>query len=177
MPTIKYKKKTYAGGSMPVLEMTKAQYEALPAAKQNDGTIYLITDGDGGWEAEDVSYDNTESGLTATNVQDAVDEAYETKTLQTTVHIESTDARLHASCSGKIVHIDLVILPKNDLSVSTKVGSISLPRHLANEIHAACIAQNGTSVRFWCDIYGAIRIETVAPAGNYLSVSLIGILT
>lgn len=74
MPTIKYKKKTYAGGSMPVLEMTKAQYDALPAAKQNDGTIYLITDGTGGWEAEDSVYDNTESGLTATNVQDALDE-------------------------------------------------------------------------------------------------------
>lgn len=79
MPLIKYKKKTYAGGSMPVLEMTKAQYDALSEAKKNDGTIYLITDGTGGWEAERSTYDNSESGLTATNVQDAIDEVVDEK--------------------------------------------------------------------------------------------------
>ena len=74
MPSIKYKKKTYAGATFPVLEMTKAQYDALPEAKKMDGTVYMITDDTGGWEAENASYDNTESGLTATNVQDALDE-------------------------------------------------------------------------------------------------------
>lgn len=74
MPSIKYKKKTYAGATFPVLEMTKAEYDALPEAKKMDGTVYMITDDDGGWEAENASYDNTESGLTATNVQDALDE-------------------------------------------------------------------------------------------------------
>lgn len=74
MPALKYKKKTYAGATFPVLEMTKAEYDALPSSKQNDGTVYLITDDDGGWEAERSTYDNTESGLTATNVQDALDE-------------------------------------------------------------------------------------------------------
>lgn len=74
MPALKYKKKTYAGATFPVLEMTKAEYDALPSSKQNDGTVYLITDDDGGWEAERSTYDNTESGLTATNVQAALDE-------------------------------------------------------------------------------------------------------
>lgn len=74
MPSIKYKKKTYAGATFPVLEMTKAEYDALPEAKKMDGTVYMITDDTGGWEAENASYDNTESGLTATNVQDALDE-------------------------------------------------------------------------------------------------------
>lgn len=74
MPSIKYKKKTYAGATFPVLEMTKAEYDALPEAKKMDGTVYMITDDTGGWEAEDSAYDNTESGLTATNVQDALDE-------------------------------------------------------------------------------------------------------
>lgn len=74
MPAIKYKKKTYAGATFPVLEMTKAEYDALPDAKKMDGTVYMITDDNGGWEAERSTYDNTTSGLTATNVQAALDE-------------------------------------------------------------------------------------------------------
>lgn len=74
MPSIKYKKKTYAGATFPVLEMTKAEYDALPEAKKMDGTVYMITDDTGGWEAENSAYDNSESGLAATNVQDALDE-------------------------------------------------------------------------------------------------------
>ena len=74
MPEIKYKKKTYAGASFPCLEMTKVQYDALPEAKKMDGTVYMITDDDGGWEAERSTYDNTASGLTVDNVQDALDE-------------------------------------------------------------------------------------------------------
>ena len=58
----------------PVREMVKAQYDALPEATKNDGTMYMITDDNAGWEAESVEYDNTESGLTADNLQDAVDE-------------------------------------------------------------------------------------------------------
>lgn len=77
MPAIKYKKKTYAGATFPVLELTKAEYDALPDAKKMDGTVYMITDDDGGWEAERSTYDNTASGLTATNVQDALDELKE----------------------------------------------------------------------------------------------------
>ena len=57
-----------------VVELTKAQYDALPSSQQNDGTLYLITDGNGGWEAERSTYDNCDSGLSATNVQDALDE-------------------------------------------------------------------------------------------------------
>lgn len=59
---------------IPVEELTQAQYDALPEASKLDEKLYLITDGDSGWEAESVEYDNTESGLTADNVQDAVDE-------------------------------------------------------------------------------------------------------
>ena len=79
MPAIKYKERTYAGSSFPVLEMTKAEYDALSEAKKMDGTVYMITDGTGSWAAEDSTYDNTESGLTATNVQDALDELESTK--------------------------------------------------------------------------------------------------
>lgn len=83
MPSIKYKKKTYAGATFPVLEMTKAEYDALSEAKKMDGTVYMITDDTGGWEAENASYDNTDSGLTATNVQDALDEICNTTLMPT----------------------------------------------------------------------------------------------
>lgn len=59
---------------IPVEELTQAQYDALPEASKLDEKLYLITDGDSGWEAESVEYDNTDSGLTADNVQDAIDE-------------------------------------------------------------------------------------------------------
>lgn len=85
MPSIKYKKKTYAGASFPVLEMTKAEYDALPEAKKMDGTVYMITDDTGGWEAENASYDNTSSRLTATNVQSALDELMNRLTSSVTI--------------------------------------------------------------------------------------------
>lgn len=59
---------------IPVEEMTQAEYDALSESEKTAEKLYLITDGDSGWEAESVEYDNTDSGLTAENVQDAVDE-------------------------------------------------------------------------------------------------------
>lgn len=60
------------------VELTQAQYDALPASKMSDNVNYFITDGlnhtTGVVSAENVIYDNTSSGMTATNVQGAVDE-------------------------------------------------------------------------------------------------------
>lgn len=61
--------------------LTQAQYDALPASKATDGVIYKIyseESGDVTIDADKVDYDNTSSGLTATNVQDAIDEIIET---------------------------------------------------------------------------------------------------
>lgn len=57
-----------------VKELTLAQYNALTPAEQNNGTIYYITDDVGGAYASEVMYDNTQSGLNADDVQDAIDE-------------------------------------------------------------------------------------------------------
>ena len=48
----------------------------------NGGKLTLLTGGSGANDASDVSYDNTGSGLTATNVQDALDEIYASITPQ-----------------------------------------------------------------------------------------------
>ncbi len=71
------------------VQLTQAQYDALTPAEQADGTVYFVyeTGADSGviyrnghlfsvteLDAENVNYDNTDSGLDATNVQDALDE-------------------------------------------------------------------------------------------------------
>lgn len=43
----------------------------------DDTNVYADTSGGGGGEASDIEYDNTTSGITATNVQDAIDIAIE----------------------------------------------------------------------------------------------------
>lgn len=61
------------------VELTQAQYEALPSSKLTDNVEYFLTDGNDNplnntVMASGVAYDNTDSGLSAENVQDAVDE-------------------------------------------------------------------------------------------------------
>lgn len=66
------------------VELTQAEYNALVAAGETDpDTVYYITDvnigeggsgGSGASNAKELLYNNTESGLESTNVQDAIDE-------------------------------------------------------------------------------------------------------
>ena len=60
-----------AGG----VELTEAEYEALPSSEKMNGTIYFITDGSVSYPtASEMRYDNTESQIPATSVQGAIDE-------------------------------------------------------------------------------------------------------
>lgn len=61
------------------VELTQAQYDALPATKLTNNVNYFIKDGayrpqGSVIDAEGVMYDNTESGLTSDTVQGAIDE-------------------------------------------------------------------------------------------------------
>lgn len=58
------------------VEATWDEYEELPEEEKLNGTIYYITDKDNEdiLFASDATYDNTQSGLTATDVQGAIDE-------------------------------------------------------------------------------------------------------
>lgn len=81
------------GGSegQEVVYLTQAEYDVLPASKLTDGKIYKVkTTGvvpGGSADASDVEYDNTTSGLTADNVQDAIDEV---NSKSGSVHIPTT---------------------------------------------------------------------------------------
>ena len=58
------------------IELTQAQYDALVQTGQVDpDKVYFITDANPScFSAENIDYDNTGSGLSATNIQDAIDE-------------------------------------------------------------------------------------------------------
>ena len=55
-------------------ELTKAEYEALSEEEKNSGTLYLITDDTDEYKAGLIEYNNANSGLTAKDVQGAIDE-------------------------------------------------------------------------------------------------------
>lgn len=57
-----------------VLDCTEAQYEALTQEEKMDGKIRVVGDSQGRNSAAVTAYDNTDSGLSATNVQSAIDE-------------------------------------------------------------------------------------------------------
>jgi hypothetical protein len=56
------------------VELTQAEYDALPDSKLTDGVNYFITDTSTVMSATDVSYKNVGSGVSASNVQGAIDE-------------------------------------------------------------------------------------------------------
>ena len=64
-----------SGDGCKKIECTLAEYEEWEAAGTIDPTtLYFITDGDAGLNARTIVYNNTESGMTSGNVQDAIDE-------------------------------------------------------------------------------------------------------
>jgi hypothetical protein len=70
----------------------------------------------------------------------------------------------------------VVLYPANSLSNNAELGTVTLPRLMAQEIHAACITTNSNVVRVRCDFHGLILIETTAPAKQWIAVSLVGLL-
>lgn len=106
---------------------TKEEYDAL--GTKDEDTMYIILDEDGenviesGADAEDIIYNNTTSGLIATNVQNAIDELnHNIKNIPTpdvseqiTEHNEDPDA-----------HINIVLITPEDIdticSVTTNIN-------------------------------------------------------
>lgn len=55
-------------------EITQAAYNALSTTEKNNGTVYMITDAVDEFNAGQVAYNNSSSGLSAVDVQGAIDE-------------------------------------------------------------------------------------------------------
>ena len=64
----------YPSGASNIVYLTQEQYDALPDDKLTDDIEYRITDEGTDTNADNVGYNNATSGLSAMNVQDAIDE-------------------------------------------------------------------------------------------------------
>lgn len=163
MPSIKYKKKTYAGATFPVLEMTKAEYDALSEAKKMDGTVYMITDDTGGWEAEKSVYDNSTSGLAATNVQDALDELSSSTIYQSSYTLSSFNANNQTIYSGASV-----TLPKGKYVITCN-GYIS--GCYSGQRQGYTVTTSNTAGAFNPEMYSLVLQGSTTVANQYYSVS------
>lgn len=174
MPSIKYKKKTYAGATFPVLEMTKAEYDALSEAKKMDGTVYMITDDTGGWEAENSAYDNTQSGLTATNVQDALDEL---DSNQTRVESYLMDFKniggVYIYRIGRIAFMQMEKTVLYSLASGTKV--IDLPDAVKpnTTFRATIRSSSGSSYGLAFNTSGSVLVDSAIPAGTLVGMDIV----
>ena len=85
-------------------DLTEAAYEALPSTKESDNVDYYLTDADPTVAtAEDIPYDNTTSGMTATNVQGALDELTNGLTdLFEIVNVNFNDSRITANSAYSV---------------------------------------------------------------------------
>lgn len=59
------------------VDLTQAEYDALPESKNSDGKNYYIYDSDITVTAEEVGYDGSASGSAAANSQQALDELFD----------------------------------------------------------------------------------------------------
>lgn len=85
-----------------IWEGTQAQYDAIPV-KDND-TVYYITDGATvACTAEEVVYDNTTSGLSATDVQSAIDEIVSSGVAQTLTGLDDVNINSSTLSNGQIL--------------------------------------------------------------------------
>lgn len=96
--------------------LTQAEYNALSEAEKNNGMTYYISDGEGGGggstTASSVSYNNTSSGLSATNVQGAIDEVVSNTLHARNINTNATSGVSVAAYSS--VDINTGIAPKTN---------------------------------------------------------------
>lgn len=110
------------------VELTQAQYDALSQAEKLNGTTYYITDGQNITTAAAVSYNNTASGLTATNVQAVIDELGLVITGQATLDTAKINrGGIVYTKVGKIVIVDVNIRFNANIATDSAICS-GLPR-------------------------------------------------
>lgn len=152
-------------------DLTEAAYEALPSTKESDNVDYYLTDADSTIAtAEDIPYDNTTSGMTATNVQGALDELNNGLTRNkkgTTVNLSNSttdytfpsDGYLIVSTSSTANAVAIVDLRD---STSSYIGTVG--------------GQGNSNYPSWATFVRAgmiVRIRTVSNSGYVAFVPLV----
>lgn len=96
-------------GNTNIVKLTQAQYDELGDEKLSDNNIYLITDADE-LTAENLAYDDSETGLGVNNVQDAISE--QNKNLEWKLAGEDSSGTGTISLPTKFNELDVnVMLP------------------------------------------------------------------
>lgn len=111
------------------VQLTQAQYDALVSAGTVDAnTTYFITDGQNITTASAVSYNNTASRLSATNVQGAIDELGLVITGQATLDTAKINrGGIVYTKIGKIVIVDVNVRFNANIATDSAICS-GLPR-------------------------------------------------
>lgn len=160
-----------------VIELTQAQYDAL--ATKDPNVVYYITDGSVDYPtASTIPYDNTDSGLTANNVQDAIDEVQDEigntsmGTTATTLtgaiaehesDITTLNSKLTTSFIIKRYSTEITagannygVATANALSMSTPsgytpIGLVGCQVPAKTSLRAITITATGAQGAIWCD--------------------------
>lgn len=108
---------TYSGSIQVEKTLTRAEYDALPASKLTDNITYFISDGSSvTGEASSIHYDNSETQLTGTNVQDALDEA--------TLRVSAIEHTLSTLLTGTITAGDTSVTITDSSILTTSIIDI-----------------------------------------------------
>ena len=83
------------------VDLTQAEYDALPESKNSDGKNYYIYDSDIAVTAEEVGFDGSTSGSTAANSQQALDELFAADK-KTNESLENLNSNLSNKANSKI---------------------------------------------------------------------------
>lgn len=122
---------TIAANFSRIVKLTAAQYASLSAAEKAADIVYIVTDDP--LDADQVGYDNTTSGLTATDVQEALDElaAGAGGSTAATTSYDNTDSGLAATNAQDA--IDELAAEKADQTtvapVEASTGDIAATAH------------------------------------------------
>lgn len=142
-------------------DLTEAAYEALPSTKESDNVDYYLTDADSTVAtAEDIPYDNTDSGMTATNVQGALDELTNGLT-PVTLSLTSSYTLTNASFRmGKLIAISFKVAGLNGSS-NIEAATIQQEYAPSTEVPIMASTNNGVYVTGW--IRANSGVVVIAP--------------
>ena len=143
-----------------MVALTQAEYNSLSSAQKNNGNFYFITDSDPSYfSASNIDYSNTTSGLTATNVQSAVDEIMSTSSVITpTLNGVSTSTAAGEVCkywkSGKVVTItfDLIMATASSATTIFTLRQGYMPPEQITLVATAFTSSTSAVLRY-CQIY------------------------
>lgn len=127
----KLAKNAGSGSTSNTMYLTQAEYDELPESKLTDGVEYFITDTGVMGAANNITYDNSNSGLEAINIQTAIDKVTENLewndvTNKFTFNSGYTPNFDFAKEINGVVYISLEIVFSGTTIVNTIIGSHSL---------------------------------------------------